>query len=66
MKMDQPRVAGVDTPEMKAKCQREKVLARQAKQFVVAAIRGAKVIELRNLRRGKYFRIVADVILDGL
>ena len=40
-------------------------LARQAKQFVVAALRSAKVIELRNLRRGKYFRIVADVYVDG-
>ncbi|MDP6085736.1 MAG: thermonuclease family protein [Nitrospinota bacterium] len=59
------RVAGVDTPEMKGRCPREKELARQAKRFVVAALRGAKVIELRNLRRGKYFRIVADVILDG-
>jgi len=27
-------------------------------------IRSAKVIELRNMQRGKYFRIVADVFLD--
>ena len=47
---------------------RESVLlppSPRAKQFVVAALRSAKVIELRNLRRWKYFRIVADVILDG-
>jgi len=25
-----------------------------------------KVIELRNLQRGKYFRIVADVYADGV
>ena len=28
-------------------------------------LRGAKRIELRNPQRGKYFRIVADVYLDG-
>jgi len=26
----------------------------------------AKVVELRNLQRGKYFRIVADVYADGI
>ena len=31
----------------------------------IAALRGAKVIELRNLRRGKFFAILADVILEG-
>lgn len=46
---------------MKGKCQKEKDLARLAKQFTVFKLRGAKVIELRNMQRGKYFRIVADV-----
>ena len=30
-----------------------------------AALRSAKVIELRNIQRGKYFRILADVYVDG-
>ncbi|MBH0050672.1 thermonuclease family protein [Pseudoalteromonas sp. SWYJZ19] len=59
------RVAGVDTPEMRGKCKQEKDLARQAKQVTVEALRSAKVIELRNTKRGKYFRIVADVYVDG-
>ena len=59
------RVNGIDTPEMRSKCKAEKVLARQAKQITVAALRDAKVIELRNMKRGKYFRIVADVYVDG-
>ncbi len=29
-------------------------------------LRGAKVIELRNMKRGKYFRIVADVLVDDV
>ncbi len=59
------RVNGIDTPEMRGKCQKEKTLAKKAKQFSVEKLRGAKTIELRNMKRGKYFRIVADVYVDG-
>ena len=58
------RVNGIDTPEIKGKCKKEKTLARKAKQITVSSLRGAKVIELRNIQRGKYFRIVADVYVD--
>jgi len=59
------RVNGIDTPEMRGQCAKEKGLARQAKEFTVQQLRSAKVIELRNMKRGKYFRIVADVFVDG-
>jgi len=59
------RIRGIDTPEMRGKCQKEKTLARKAKQFSVEKLRAAKKIELRNMKRGKYFRIVADVYVDG-
>ncbi len=59
------RINGIDTPEMRAQCQKEKILARRAKQFVVAQLRGARKVELQNMKRGKYFRIVADVYVDG-
>ena len=59
------RVLGVDTPEIRGKCESEKVMARQAKQFTVQALRSAETIELRNTQRGKYFRILADVYIDG-
>jgi len=59
------RVNGIDTPEMRGKCQKEKDLARKAKQFAVTKLRSAKKIELRNMKRGKYFRIVADVYVDN-
>ncbi|WP_084605515.1 thermonuclease family protein [Psychromonas aquimarina] len=59
------RVAGVDTPEIRGKCAKEKKLARQAKQITVNFLRSANVIELRNVKRGKYFRIVAEVYGDG-
>ena len=60
------RVLGVDTPEMRGKCQSEKLAARRAKQHTVALLRSAKVIELTNMQRGKYFRILANVIIDGM
>ena len=59
------RINGVDTPEMRGKCEQEKVLARKAKQYTVTKLRNAKTIELRNMQRGKYFRIVSDVYADG-
>jgi endonuclease YncB( thermonuclease family) len=59
------RVSNVDTPEIRGKCPKEKVLAKKAKQITVAVLREAKTIELRNVTRGKYFRIVADVYADG-
>lgn len=49
------RILGIDTPELRTKCESEKALARKAKQFTVAKLRGAKSIELRDMRRGKYF-----------
>ena len=59
------RIKGVDAPEIRGKCQAEKVAARIAKQFTVEALRSAKVIELKNMEHGKYFRILADVFVDG-
>lgn len=59
------RIYGIDTPELRGKCKREIDLARLAKQRTVAMIRSAKVIELKRMRRDKYFRIDADVLVDG-
>ena len=60
------RVNGVDTPEIRGKCPEEKALARQARSFTRSAVTNAKSVELRNLRRDKYFRLLADVCVDGL
>lgn len=59
------RVAGIDCPEMKDKDPEVKALAQQAKQYTVARLREGKVIWLKNMRRDKYFRILADVYIDG-
>jgi len=59
------RINGIDSPELRARCDNEKRQARAAKQWLVAKLRSADVIELRHMERGKYFRIVADVYADG-
>ena len=60
------RVNGIDTPEMKDKRPQVKALAVAARDYVRKLFAEAQTIELRNLKRGKYFRIVADVYVDGV
>ena len=60
------RINGIDTPELRGKCEKEKQLARLAKQFTVERLRAAKSVVLKNIKRGKYFRLIADVYLDGV
>jgi micrococcal nuclease len=59
------RIANIDTPELRGQCATEVTLARRAKSETVAALRAAKKIELRNMKRDKYFRINAEVYVDG-
>jgi endonuclease YncB( thermonuclease family) len=60
------RVNGVDTPEIRGKCQYEKDLALKARDFVRGKLSSAKEIKLTNLQRGKYFRVVANVLVDSV
>jgi len=60
------RVRGIDTPELKKNTCREEIKkGRQAKKMVRSLLRKAKVINLHRVGRGKYFRFVADVEIDG-
>jgi micrococcal nuclease len=59
------RVNGIDTPEIWGNCEKEKYDAKQAQQMVADILKGAERIVLKNMERGKYFRIAADVIVDG-
>ena len=60
------RLNGVDTPEIRGKCEYEKDLAIKARDFVRNKLANAKEIKLNNLQRGKYFRVVANVMVDGV
>lgn len=59
------RVSGVDTPEVKTKFACEKQKARDAKRLVENLLKHAKRIDLTGVSRDKYFRINADVVIDG-
>ena len=61
----QVRVRGFDTPEVKGKLPCEKERARDAQRLVRSLLEQAQKIELKNVERDKYFRILADVEADG-
>jgi len=59
------RIAGIDTPELRANCPYEKGLANRAKERVEGIIMKGRVVSLSNTKRDKYFRLLADVLVDG-
>lgn len=59
------RIRGIDTPEIRTrdhKCEKPRGL--EAKKYLEGLVRSAKSIELRNIGRPKYFRVLADLYLD--
>ena len=58
------RINGIDAPEIRSKSKETKKLAKEAKKTVQRLLKNTKSLELRNMKRGKYFRIVADVYAD--
>lgn len=60
------RVAGIDTPEIRGSaCDNERELAYKARDIVDSLFRAAHHIKLRNIAKDKYFRLLADVDIDG-
>ncbi len=59
------RVNGVDAAEIRGKCPSEKLQAKMARDFTRAFLKKGHLIELRGMKRGKYFRLIADVYVDG-
>jgi endonuclease YncB( thermonuclease family) len=60
------RLRGVDTPELKGQCKSEIDNAIRARDFVRLYLSRAKQIELKNVGRDKYKRVLADVYVDGV
>lgn len=60
------RLVGIDTPEIKGKCDRERDLAREAKAFLMTHLRSAQDIQIEFVARDKYFRVLALIVADGL
>lgn len=59
------RVMGIDAPEIKGHLPCEKEASRNAKRLVENILSNAKRIDLVNVEKDKYFRILADVKVDG-
>jgi len=59
------RIKGIDTPEIKGKCSQEKFKAILAKEYLKESLEKANCIILKNLERGKYFRVLADLYING-
>jgi len=59
------RVEGIDTAEMKSEDVCEKQVARQAQRMIEDTLEAADQIDLVNIGRDKYFRVLATIQADG-
>jgi len=59
------RILGINAPEINGKCAFEKELAIKARDFVQILLDNADLVILKNLNRGNFFRLLAEVIVDG-
>ena len=59
------RLRGIDTPELRGSSACEKRKAMEARDYVRGRLVG-KTLRLYDIERGKYFRIVADLVFDGI
>ncbi len=59
------RLKHIDTPELRDKDKIVQMAAFAEKQRLEHLLNNAKVIELRNVGRCKYFRILSEVFIDG-
>ena len=59
------RFSGIDTPEMHDKRPHVRKKAILAREFVYNKIGEAKRVQLKHLHRDKYFRIDAEVFVNG-
>jgi endonuclease YncB( thermonuclease family) len=60
------RVRGVDTPEMRGKCESEKQLAQMARDYARQRLKSATSVQFCEPEWGRYGgRVVASVRIDG-
>lgn len=65
------RISGINAPERRSRCdteaekEREIELAADARIYLVERLRSADTIELRQIERGSFYRIIAQVWADG-
>jgi len=60
------RLAGIDTAEINSKDDCEAQSAKESRDLVEFLLMFSQNINLKNIERDKYFRVVAKVYVDGL
>ena len=60
------RLAGLDTPELRGKCDREKELAIKAKELIEETLNSANKVRFDVIDRGKYGRYLVVVHADTI
>lgn len=65
------RVADMDAPELRSRCDtperrlQERTYGAMSRDHLIGLIENSESIVLHNLRRDSFFRIIADVLIDG-
>ena len=59
------RIANIDAPERSSQDSLTRLKAMEAKSQLYRILSSAKVIKLYGIQRGKYFRIVSNVLADN-
>lgn len=58
------RIRGIDAPELRGKCDREKALAEAARAHLATVVAGGR-LRLRRIENDKYAgRVLADIVTD--
>jgi len=60
------RIAHIDTPELHGKCAIERAKAVEAKDKLRIMLQNANDIEIRDIKRDKYFRILGNVYANNV
>lgn len=59
------RINGIDTPEMRTKNICEKKKAQKAKEILQGLLERATRVDVVDVQKDKYFRILGNVLVDG-
>ncbi len=59
------RIKGIDSPEIRTTCTYEKEAALLSRGYLTRMLESGQTIYLTNVERDKYFRLLADVSVDG-
>ena len=60
------RINNIDTPELNGQCATERDLAIRAKEITSQLIPVGSAVTLKNIKRDKYFRILADIYIGSI